>query len=239
MRTDFILRYNSVVFTTVPINSISILVVTPDFLNDGPVDADMATSTAKGRGNMTLPGLPQQGSKEVIPTQINSPWSVGGSHRWDFSVTDRCGADGCIHHQNKVKQGVFSKRLDPVQCLELYTTTSPTSNRSDVLLVSTKDLLDPLNSLPINNSLLFVENATSLPTPGTFWECGTTNTFDCRKRDIWTKDPSIIKDWNVIGYKIDYCLVSERNVEDLCGLKYSKFILIGKIDWQGKVVREC
>ena len=133
-----------------------------------------------------------------------------------------------MRYQNKALNGTFNKRLDAAQCLDTY--LSAFSNRSDVLLVSTVDLLYPQQaSIPNNNSLLFIGNTTGLLGPGSYWQCGSTNTFDSRKPALWAKNSSIIQDWNIIGYKIDYCVMSETPVEDFCGLKFSPFIIIGML----------
>jgi hypothetical protein len=57
-------------------------------------------------------------------------------------------------------------------------------------------------------------------------EDATTNTFDCRKPNSWKKNHSMIENWNIIGYKIDYCLISEIPLSKLCSVQYSLPIMI-------------
>jgi hypothetical protein len=43
----------------------------------------------------------------------------------------------------------------------------------------------------------------------------------------WVKDPDIIKDWNMLGWKIDHCLSHEVPVEDKCSVSYSPHLASG------------
>ena len=209
--------------------------VTPDFLEDGLVDVAATTKVVRTREQMTLPGLPQIGPQTVVPMRIGGPWDVVAKNpvSWGSNLsylTDNCGPEKCMQYQSKAKNGIFKRKLDPLQCLDTYA-TSFGSNRSDAIFVSTTDLLEPHRSLPANNSLLYIGSAVSYQTPGTYWQCGPTNTFDCRDLKAWNKNPSIIQNWNIMGYKIDYCLVSENTVEESCGLKFSTSFLIGMWAW--------
>ena len=101
-------------------------------------------------------------------------------------------------------------------------------DRSDVILVSTKDLLQPAQPTNTSSVLFFVHTGGDA-TPGMFWPCGATNVFDCRKPELWERNAFVIKDWNVIGYKIDYCLTSENSLEKLCSVNYSLSIMAGML----------
>jgi hypothetical protein len=48
-----------------------------------------------------------------------------------------------------------------------------------------------------------------------------------RRTTDWHKDPTIIKDWNMLGWKIDHCLVHEVPLQDKCSVNYSLEIMIG------------
>ena len=45
---------------------------------------------------------------------------------------------------------------------------------------------------------------------------------------MWNEHPDIVQDWNVFGWKIDYCLVSHAERNKTCAVKYSFPILIGQ-----------
>jgi hypothetical protein len=50
-----------------------------------------------------------------------------------------------------------------------------------------------------------------------------------RKSSLWKDTPSIVSDWNIYGWKIDYCLAQQTaNGSKSCAVKYSFPILIGK-----------
>lgn len=141
----------------------------------------------------------------------------------DFNVSRSCGEEGCNDYLRKALNGTFNKNLTTSECLTIH--TSWFGNRSDVLLVSTQDLLESQISLPpTNESLLFMDFSPGFDGPGMYWPC-TTSKFDCRKPSSWNKDPTIIENWNVIGYKIDYCLGSELDSEKLCSVKCSLAIM--------------
>ncbi|TIA08140.1 hypothetical protein D6C81_09212 [Aureobasidium pullulans] len=113
--------------------------------------------------------------------------------------------------------------LDPVECLSAYTTSFGT--QSDVILVSTYDLA--INTTVAEDlPLLFAAEEYRLIGPGVFWACSTTNSFDCRSPEKWKNDPSLVSNWNVYGYKIDYCLQSQHDNSDLCRVMYTAPILI-------------
>ncbi|KIW04336.1 uncharacterized protein PV09_04626 [Verruconis gallopava] len=121
--------------------------------------------------------------------------------------------------------GEYPIRLDPVQCLSRYVTT--TSNRSDVLMVSSYDIVTGSDTRRFsNNSLLFAYNPYGFDGPGNYWECGISNSFDCRKPKEWKANPSIAKDWNIFGYRIDYCLTKEIDLNNLCSIQFLLPIMI-------------
>ena len=215
-------RYNSAIFSTQPTSSVKALVVTPGFVTGAPIDAEDATTVAMSRRNMTIQARQQLPPYSLVESRVDANW---GHHVWDFNVTAQCNPDGCHSDQQKALNGTFSKRLDTATCLTTY--LSLLGNRSDVLLVSTTDLLrHEQSSLPSNNSLLFAFSFGGLLGSGLYWECGSTNTFDCRKPNSWEKNYSIIENWNIIGYKIDYCLISEIPLSKLCSVQYSLPIMM-------------
>jgi hypothetical protein len=225
-------RYNAAIFTTQPSSRATVLVATPEFLNNGPVNIAITTETVLSRVNKTLPGLPQKGPKTISPSQLGSRFGRTSDGKedpttqfWGIDVAETCGPDGCIQYQDMVNNGTINKYLSAVDCLDTY--LSAFSNASDAILISTTDLLEPERTLPTDNSLLYIDLKGGIQSPGCYWECGPTNTFDCRNPAAWGENTSIVQDWNVFGYKIDYCLVSERNLQSFCGLNFSVPIMIG------------
>ncbi|KAF2674899.1 hypothetical protein BT63DRAFT_449888 [Microthyrium microscopicum] len=214
--------YNSGIYNSQPHNAINFLVVKPDFLNDGPVSTRTATTVAMSRRNVTLESLPQGPPYKIETLPIDSNWGQGNG-QWTFNISNFCSDDSCTDYRQKVMNNSFSKNLTKSQCLDAYLTSS--GNRSDVLLISTEDILAPNTTFSSNNTLLFAAES-YLSTPGFYWECGSTNTFDCRTRSNLLKNPTLIENWNVIGYKIDYCLSSERSLDEACVVKYSLPIMI-------------
>jgi hypothetical protein len=191
-----------------------------------------ATTRAMDRRNMTTLSFFQPSLSGLETLRVDSKWgSTPTAGRWDFDVASTCGGDACSAFQKKAINGTFAKNLDNAQCLKIY--LEAFNNRSDVLLVTTRDILqpeDPITSL--GTSLLFAGKSTGTQGPGTYWPCGSTNTFDCRKPDLWVKNSSIIRDWNVAGYKVDYCLSSVRSTDDACSVNYSQLIMISKEIYQ-------
>ncbi|KAF9697560.1 hypothetical protein EKO04_004018 [Ascochyta lentis] len=50
---------------------------------------------------------------------------------------------------------------------------------------------------------------------------------ECQKPSTWKRDPAIIKDWNIYGWKIDYCLDAQTtNASRGCAVKYSFPLLL-------------
>jgi hypothetical protein len=221
-------RYNSAIFVTKPINNVTLLVVTAGFMTGAPVNIDAAAEYAKKRRSMTMEHLSQAPSGGLAQARLDVSWSSSpNSHQWNFEVTDTCGEDRCASYQAKAMNGTFAQKIEKAQCIQTY--LKAFGDRSDVLLVTSNDLLDPQQSLAsLDTSLLFVDRSVGIQGPGKYWPCGSTNVFDCRKPQLWMVNASVIEDWNVLGYKIDYCLSTERSIADSCSVKYSQLIMISK-----------
>jgi hypothetical protein len=93
------------------------LVVTPDFVTGGPVDAEAATMSAMSRRNMTMQARQQFPPYSLVETRLDASW---GHRAWDFNVTAACSPDGCKGDRQKALNGTFSKRLDTATCLTTY-----------------------------------------------------------------------------------------------------------------------
>ena len=78
-----------------------------------------------------------------------------------------------------------------------------------------------------NNSLLIY----GLASGGT-WNvgtvlCGSSNTFSCDRLGNLPQAQQVqaAQEWNMGGYKIDYCLSGQESVQNLCSVEYSSSII--------------
>lgn len=132
--------------------------------------------------------------------------------------------------EEEIKDTLHFRRLDRLECLALYLTYSRDS--SNLLLVSTIDTLDESNNLLDNDNTLLVSGwygskwtANLWPVP--LWQCGYSNTFSCVRPNTWLNNAPMVSDWNVYGYKIDYCLSKIISLEDKCSVRFELPLLIG------------
>src|SRR6266480_3914992 len=169
-------RYNSAISSTFPLNSPAIVVVTPDFLSEGFIDPNATRATAAQRANMVVSGMQQIPPRKIVNSTLGASWGRVG---FVAEIADDCYvAGGCGQFQRELALGSFSHFMSPVDCLTAY--VSPTGNRSDLIIVSTYDMIaniDPKNNS--NNSLLYTYGAFRFGGPGNYWECGNSNDFDC------------------------------------------------------------
>lgn len=54
--------------------------------------------------------------------------------------------------------------------------------------------------------------------------------FDCGRLSEFPLDKQmeVIQDWNISGYKVDYCLSSQQSTDNLCSVDYSFSIMLSK-----------
>ena len=170
--------------------------VTPAFLSGGNIDVNATTATATRRLSMEVKGALQLSPGEIVNTTLGASWGVNS---WQIQSGIK-NATWIRQVQEKVAAGVFSRPLTAIECLTSY--QSPTGDHSDVIMVSTYDTVMDIDPRVLSdNTFLFVWGMYGFGGPGNYWECGPSNSFDCRKPDIWKSDPSIVQDWNVYGYK--------------------------------------
>jgi hypothetical protein len=180
-----------------------------------------------GRINLTMEALLQTDTASLQQLQIGGMWGEGhSSTSFDFNVAKTCGNDECLDWQAKAVNGTFTRNVTALQCLE--ENLSAFSNRSRTILIASIDLAEPQNNLDlVNNILLFAGSmGAQVQVQGQFWPCGSTNTFDCRKPEDWIRSPPEVENWNVIGYKIDHCIIRETNIEEFCSVRYSLPLMI-------------
>ena len=113
-------------------------------------------------------------------------------------------------------------QIPKLDCVLTY--SSLFGNRSDMIMVS--------SAKPENNNALLVYGIASNGT----WDvghdlCDGRGKFDCARMINWprARQEEAIRDWNVGGYKVDYCLSSQRSSENLCSVEYSFSILVSKL----------
>ncbi|KAH6663005.1 hypothetical protein B0J14DRAFT_684940 [Halenospora varia] len=218
--------YNSAIFSTLPTNTINLILIRPSFLTGASFNPLQTTATIAQRRNITTLNRERLPPYHIVEQRQGS-WSDNNQNDWN--VTSACVSQGlnCTSVQAKAISGGFNKNMTVQECLTLH--TSWFGNKSDVLLISTQDLLESrLPPQPTNNSFLFAKFSPGFAGPGMYWPCFTSS-FDCRKPYLWNRDPSIIKDWNIMRYKIDYCLGYELDSQQYCSVKYSMPIMISII----------
>jgi hypothetical protein len=103
-------------------------------------------------------------------------------------------------------------------------------NRSDLLLVSTYDILKEESTSISSNPLFFAGYVSVNEQVSAFWGCeaGSTNTIECRNPQLWVSNPALVDGWNVLGYEIDHCLSAQQSLRNHCEVRFSLPIMIGK-----------
>ena len=111
-------------------------------------------------------------------------------------------------------------RIDALDCILIY--NDLLGNRSDFIMVSTA-------GPETDNSL----QAYGMSGSGT-WDvgyglCSAGGQFDCGRLAALplNEQMKVIQDWNIGGHKIDYCLSSQRSLQDSCSVEYSFWIMLG------------
>jgi hypothetical protein len=197
-RTNSI-RYNSALSQTLPLSSPRIVIVTPEFLSGGLIDVEAAKGTAIRRSSLKVIGRQQMSPAKMINSTLGGLWG-DGTPAFDPNNNMSGNLSEYRQFQEDYDAKRFPKLLSAVECLTKY--LNPTANRSDMIMVSTYDTvmhMDLQNAT--NNTLLYEYGAFGFDGPGNYWECGVSNTFDCRKPELWKHNTSLVKDWNVYGYR--------------------------------------
>lgn len=214
-------RYNSAVFPTLASNSFNWVVVTPDYMNNAPWDLSATNTTLQERGREEVMGLVADRGLPVmqpLAASINqAPWPTAGD---------------IMKMQNAVHNDINFTRLSPLDCLEEYST--PFGDRSDIILVAlgTNDTGSTNNSVLACGTQGAVDKGVHKGTHPGEWMCRQSNMFSCKKLaahgyESEDQELSAIAHWNVVGYDIDYCLVSYVPTSNRCGVVYSYQIMIG------------
>lgn len=212
-------RYNSVFFATQPLNSYTYLVVQPSFLMGEPVNTTAVSEHARQRQKAFMPGYNPK-------TDQYGNWSL--DPEWDTNqqtYSNLCG-ENCdlFRHGSALVEPLFTN-ITAMDCLARYSFSF--GNHSDVIVVATYDAL--LSERISASPLLHVGyNEGPIPTGGNKWVWGSSNNFS--RHDIYKglSNDMTFKDWNVFGYRVDYCLSRQWDNSQMCALGFSAPMLTGK-----------
>lgn len=214
--------YNSAVINITPQNSYIWAVVAPSFLSGAPYSLATMSATLESRADTLVLGLDRSShlTQNAVGTS-NDPMMYFDYHSRGIAR---------VQH-DVVNDGQSFKVLSTFDCLKRYTAFE--RDASDVILVSTKDALN--NSTNVHesrNSLLVLGNQINtwvwVNPKAALWACGVSNSFNCFKPETWNSNAQLITDWNVRGYKIDYCLAKEQYLGDRCELQLELEIMKSK-----------
>jgi hypothetical protein len=214
--------YNSAVYNMTPQNTYIWAVVSPSFLSQGSYSIDNMSLTLDSRADTLVWGL----DKSKKPTQNAVGTSTNPTKYFDYF------SRGIARVQHEIANNDSSyHRLSTFDCLKRYTAFE--RDASDIILVSTYDMLnDSANVHQNQNSLLALDDQINtwlwVDMGVALWECEVSNSFDCFAPETWLHSPQSVADWNVRGYKIDYCLAKERYLGDKCELRFELPIMISQ-----------
>ena len=180
------------------VNSFAYLVVDPNFLEGG------SWNTAQ-----TL-----QAQLAQTPSFNNMTWMLQTWHGLDLQSTIQS-------MQVNAMNSTIYRLVDPLDCLLTY--NDLLGNRSDFLMVS--------STMPrSDNSLLAYGMSSSQSWDIGYALCDKGAEIDCGRLSELPLDKQMeaIRDWNIGGYKVDYCLSSQQSTDNLCSVEYSFSIMLSK-----------
>jgi hypothetical protein len=217
-------RYNAAVISAQPRNAYTWSVVSPSFLLGGQFDILATNASIANRATMRGWGFR---GKDYTLGDLQWPYgSIVDNPVMNFSNTIN-------DMQARVVKGEAELvKLTTMQCLMQYLQLQ--GNASDLILVSSVDTLNNTSPVTSNssNSLLVCGYQGSSYAPSTAWptwECGLSNSFNCRNPSSWSTNQSMISNWNILGYRIDYCLSKQQSLGDKCSVTIKWPIMIGTV----------
>ena len=203
----------------------SVLIATPGYITGSPYNASAAAGLAIERANRTMLARPQMAPHKLVELQLDEQWGEN-EFSYDVNFTTVFNDSDVDDFRRRLTAGEFNMTLNKLDCLQTY--LAPFGNRSDVIMISSQDILDGSPTDPLkNNSVLFAVSTGGIQVPGMYWECGSSNIFDCKNYHRW-KNISDIDTWNIFGFQIDYCLASQSSLDSKCSVNYSLPIMIGE-----------
>ena len=142
-------------------------------------------------------------------------WMLQTWHGLDLQSTVRS-------MQVNAKNSSRYARIDPLDCILTY--NDLLGNHSDFIMVSTA-------TSKSKNSLLAYGMSVADTWDIGYNLCSQGEQFDCGRLASLPLDEQLkaIQDWNIGGYKIDYCLSSRRSTENLCSVEYSFSIMLSTL----------
>lgn len=145
----------------------------------------------------------------------NMTWMLQTWHGLDLESTVRS-------MQVNARNSTRYTGIDALNCILTY--DDLLGNRSDFIMVST-------TASDSDNSLLAYGMSTSQIWDIGYALCSGGEQFDCgRLADLpLNEQMKAIQDWNIGGYKIDFCLSSQRSTENLCSVEYSFLIMLSTL----------
>ncbi|KAF2675503.1 hypothetical protein BT63DRAFT_475106 [Microthyrium microscopicum] len=210
------LLYNSAVYNTNPANQHAFYVVTPGFFEGQQMNVGKSVVAWDWRARQNMTGL--EVSPAVHKKLVSQPIDA---YEYGYNA-DRCGDNKCGNLTDQYTSGVFVRNVSALECLNTY--SDPFSNSSNVIFQTSYDYLSGLETSVSNatNPLLFVKWL-HIEMVFDFW-----NDYQwlCGDQSAWEKDPSIIKDWNILGWRVDRCFIREINLDNKCAVRFSPQIMI-------------
>lgn len=179
----------------------------------------LASEAAQQRQNATMLGYSVDSAQlDVWP--LNPNWNTSQER-----YAELCG-DNCDHfrRQSALINPLF-ETITALECLARY--RSSFGNHSDVVLVATYDEL--ISERVADGPLLHIGFSEGpILTGGGDWVWGSTNNFS--RHDLYANvsDHTLFGNWNVFGYRVDYCLSRQWDNSQACALGFSAPILSGK-----------
>lgn len=158
-------------------------------------------------------------TSETVQTQLsqnlssnNMTWMLQSWHGLDLQSTVQS-------MQVNARNSTCYTRIDALDCILIY--NDLLGNRSDFIMVST-------TAPKTDNSLLAYGMSTSQTWDVGYALCSDGGQFDCGRLAAFSLNEQMkaIQDWNIGGYKIDYCLSSQKSLENSCSVEYSFSIML-------------
>lgn len=206
-----------------PQNTYIWAVVAPTFLSGHAFDVVATNVTAASRANLQVWGLNTATPQRMVRGPLGNP---GNLIKTPVSYPENIAR---IQGEMVAKDPRYTN-LSTFDCLQRYTTLE--RDASDVVLVSSEDTLNSSSQVSQAENSLLVSNQMGntwvwIGPHGVHWECGHSNSFSCPRPQTWTSNESLVVDWNVYGYKIDYCLSKDQDLGEKCSVRLDVPIMIG------------
>lgn len=240
--------YNSVIYTTVPTNKYMWAVVNSRFLRGASWDPEVAISEFVQRVHRTSFVVAKNDDSR---TNADFEMRQAGVDYEDWEIADQLAIFNSSRRsllrglQQQIVQtttwqhssadgGPGFHRLERAECLLQY--NKFLANNSHIFLVSSE--ADQNSSPLVYWGFENLANKTDLSSRWMFehtnnftYSTGSAFEFQFRgntQEERLAEIRKVVGGWNVATYKIDYCIASQRSLEDMCVLAHSPPLLLGK-----------